>query len=117
VDAFALALLALLLASRAHRRRKGAEAKPVATPAFLARTVADVAFDYERALLDSAMREGSRDRLLAAVAQLIVPLVGSLPVDQLTPELAQGVRDALVAQGDGWAAPVWVDMLGLAGYR
>lgn len=114
MDALALLLLAWVVVHLRRRKRPlaPAMAPPSAKPVLVRLTVADLAFDYERALLEFKIREATRTRAITVAAQVIVPLAGPLRLDQLTPTLAAAVRAVLAAQmPDGWAARVWADML------
>jgi hypothetical protein len=67
-----------------------------------ARTVAECAFAYERAVLElDHVSEETKTRALRHIACVIVPLIGWLPYHELTPELEQGVADILVDWRDG----------------
>jgi hypothetical protein len=83
--------------------------------AFGAVTVAEVAFDYERAILElDDISETTKDRAMWALSRIIVPLVGHVRLDDVTSELETGVGAVLRARldsEDDWVGHVWDDLL------
>ena len=78
-------------------------------------TVADVAFDYERAVLElDDISDETRERALWALSRIIVPLLGRVRLDDVTPQLEEGVGTVLRAQldvDDYWVIHVCNDVL------
>jgi hypothetical protein len=78
-------------------------------------TVSELAFEYGRAVLAlSAVEEETKTRALTWLADAIVPLAGTLHVDELTPELCRHVGGILVDEADHegrMVAYVWSDLV------
>ena len=78
-------------------------------------TIADVVFEYERAILGlEEVTEHTKDRAMWALSRVIVPLVGHVRLDDVNADMESGVRAVLVAQledeGD-WLGRVWDDLI------
>ena len=82
---------------------------------FGAVTVADVAFDYERAVLElDDVSEETKERAIWAASRVVAPLVGRLRLAEVTPELETGVGTVIRARLDPdqeWVVHVWADLL------
>lgn len=75
-------------------------------------TLAEVAFEYERALLEVETAAATKERALAVISQIIVPLMGHVRLNDVSPELEEGVRLVIAAQvNDDWPGGVWADMV------
>lgn len=78
-------------------------------------TVADVAFNYERAILDlDNVSEATKERAMRSLSGLIVPLVGHVRLDDVTSQLEYGVDVVLRAQlgqNEAWVIHLWHDLL------
>jgi hypothetical protein len=117
----ALFLLAVLVSiiCGLRRRRSNESGSPNSPPpprqSFPSVKVADVAFDYARAVLElDDVADVTKNRALWALKWMILPLAGEFPLDEVTPELQAGVNGVLAAElaGDNRAAVlVWNDLL------
>jgi hypothetical protein len=125
-----LLLVGVALLARQHRDRLAAVARrlvaarlgpvrPLAyaprRPLFGTLTIAEVAFDYQRAVLElDDISDATKDRAIHLVQRMIVPLVGHVRLDDVTPELERGTLAVLTAQApDDQRGPavVWQDLL------
>ncbi len=117
---FLLICLVLIAYALKRRRDRGQPALPPLPfaprrPRFGTLTVAEVAFEYERAILElddvSAL---NKNRAVWALSQFVVSLVGHVRLDEVTRDLETGIRAVLIAQledeGD-WVGCVWDDLL------
>lgn len=93
---------------RAKQRPGGAQVPAVARAAGVVRapelvrapmTIADLAIAYERAVLElDAVADETKTSALTWMAEIIVPLVGRLPIEALTQDLRDGVSDVLAEE-------------------
>lgn len=78
-------------------------------------TLAEVAVAYERAVLElTTVSDQLKSRALMALAETILPLVGTIALDDVTPELRRGVASVLedeLDDGDQWVVVVWNDFV------
>jgi hypothetical protein len=84
-------------------------------------TIADWAFDYERAVIAADVPPSQADRTLYAINRLVVPLVGHVRICELDDELVRSVSRVLAAQlredQAREAAQIWVRFVGWARYH
>lgn len=84
-------------------------------PIFGTVTISEVAFDYQRAVLElTDISDATKDRALHLVQRMIVPLIGHVRLDDVTPELEKGTLAVLVVQVPGderTIGLVWRDLL------
>jgi hypothetical protein len=115
-----LRLIGLALGARALRRRCRTQAPPSPLrfapqrQRFGALTVADIAFDYERAILElDDVKEETKTHAAWALSRIILPLVGDVRLDDVTRDFESGVRAVLVGQLEDkdWVGHVWDDLL------
>lgn len=83
--------------------------------AFGAVTLAEAATAYERAVLElSTVSDEMKSRALMALAETILPLVGTIALDDVTPELRRGVASVLedeLDDEDQWVVVIWNDFV------
>lgn len=124
-DLLLLAALILLVRELRNGRSRRRSDNPVRTaPANRSSregTVADLAFDYARAVLElDHMSEETKSRALRALEWEILPLAGKVPLADVTEQLQLGVRAVLFDRFEGdarAAAVVWDDLLRWGGVR
>ena len=77
--------------------------------------MAELAFEYGRAVLAlSVVEEQTKTRALSWLSEAIVPLAGTLGVDELTPEICRHVAAILAEEADEegrMVAHVWSDLV------
>lgn len=114
-----LAVLVLFTVRRQSRRRARSSDGPVRVasprPSTRTETLADLAFDYSRAVLElNHVGEATKDRALRVLEREILPLAGKVPLDEVTPQFEAGIRAVLLDELEGGtrtAEVVWQDLL------